>query len=101
MRCFERSNSLFAGHSWERIQEVVKTVITGQIVDEITKGHSCAHKDRRTAKDVRIAVNNGDGARHGTLFVDSIAIPVRPNGAKSTPACRAARTNPLAALRHH
>ena len=81
MRCFERSNSLFAGHSWERIQEVVKTVITGQIVDEIAKGHSCAHKNRRAAKNVRIAMNDRSGACHVRLSLldSSSALALRPD----------------------
>lgn len=54
----KRGNGLRARHAGEMVQEFIEGRTCFEIIEQRLDRNPCAEKDRRTAKDVRVAVND-------------------------------------------
>ena len=65
MRGFQCSNGLLARHGRKRVKELVQTVISFEIIDQVAKRDPRADKNRCAAENSRVAVNDIWNALHG------------------------------------
>ena len=61
---FKRSDCLLTLYCGEVVEELIKGIPGGQIVQEVLHGHPRSAEDRGTTKDLRIDLYHGIHRRH-------------------------------------
>ena len=61
---FQRCDRLLSGDTRKRIEKLVKTVVSFEVVDQVSERNARPDKHGRAAQNIRIAVNNRHSLWH-------------------------------------
>ena len=61
---FQRRDRLLSGDTWKRVEKLVETVVSFEVVDQIAEWNARPDKHGRAAQNIRIAVNNRRSVWH-------------------------------------
>ena len=66
---FQRRDRLLSGDTRKRIEKLVKTVVSFEVVNQVAERNARPDKHGRAAQNIRIAVNNWRSVWHVGPFI--------------------------------